>query len=163
MAQRSLRGLGASALAPCHLAKHNDPDIHSSLCPQKGELCPATATMRPLGTTSRAKFAFEPTFEPLMLSTVQFDSRHHPQRSRQMRPTRCCSSSDRFFAYFGTSGRIAASRPTTGSKPIKLRIRDGRRQSHRSDRYTRHRVPQPFPPIFEKIFLTIRYFGRFLT
>src|ERR1700752_5280994 len=52
--------MGASALAPCHLAKQNYPDIHYNLCQQKVNHAPISATIRPSARRRTLKFAFQP-------------------------------------------------------------------------------------------------------
>jgi len=55
----------------------------------------------PLGTTPNAKI---PIRTPLCCTSVPFGSKNHPQRCRNMRPTRRWRTSGRFFGNMGVHG-----------------------------------------------------------
>ena len=82
MAQRSLRGLGAPALAPCHLAKQKDPDTHSNWSPQEANSVP----ILPQSASRHDAGGRNPHSNHLCRSTVRFGSKNRLQRSRKRGP-----------------------------------------------------------------------------
>ena len=108
---KDLFGLGAPALAPCHLAKPKRSRSTPQLVSTRGELYSNIATIRCLGTMWNAEIRIRTS-----CSTLRFGNKNRRQRSRKIRPTRRWRTSSRFFAYFGTSvpsiGSIAAQRRT---------------------------------------------------
>ena len=56
---KDLFGLGAPALAPCHLAKQNDPDPHHNLCQQEANYTPILPQSASSARCGTPKFAFE--------------------------------------------------------------------------------------------------------
>ena len=70
-------------MAPCHLAKQNDPDTHYNLCQQEANYVPDTATIRPSARRRTPKFAFD---NPLCCSNVRFRSKNRLQRCRKCDP-----------------------------------------------------------------------------
>ena len=82
MAQRSLRGLGAPALAPCHLAKQKDPDTHSNWSQQEANSVP----ILPQSASRHDAGGRNPHSNHLCRSTVRFGSKNRLQRSRKRGP-----------------------------------------------------------------------------
>jgi hypothetical protein len=82
VAQRSLRGLGAPALAPCHLAKQKDPDTHSNWSQQEANSVP----ILPQSASRHDAGGRNPHSNHLCRSTVRFGSKNRLQRSRKRGP-----------------------------------------------------------------------------
>jgi hypothetical protein len=113
VAQRSLRDLGAPALAPCHhLAKQNDPDQHHNLCQQEANYVPI-----PPQSASRLETECPNLHSnPYAAAPRGSLAKKSPATISNMRRRRGSHSSDRFFAYFGTSGQSAPGKcPLRGS------------------------------------------------
>jgi hypothetical protein len=75
--------MGASALAPCHLEKQNDPAIHYSLCQQEANYASILPQSAPGHDAERQNSHSNQQSNPLFISTVRFGSKTAAKMSKK--------------------------------------------------------------------------------